>query len=400
MVEEAPERYEPIHDVAVVTEGFARVLEYCEQVREGQDEGVLWHEHDDLRGFVDGLYDASGGALGEGWAEKIIDMVKYLAYADGVVYECAKAICYCIERGGMVRHADRLFVEMDAFVTGYRDDADDDDWNELSDEEEEDLTEAVEELDSAFGGVIPTGWVKRFYRMARATPAGAEGDCFSEIVRAMGYCAGMRYIPGDEDVRFVEEFRGPLPSAGLEVAIWKVAREFSGAGPLVSPEFVEVILGDIGGKDENEWGVVLRLCVDGMGFEELEEAGIDARMRLVLREVVEGARGTEQALAVFMWRCMYDELSMLAGDPELAEPLLGVRGVSVDENMGELLVSVAGGAGEAEEFWRNWSLPVKRQLRAAHPAMGRLTVWDNTARVYGDGATDARAFGSGDGAAE
>ena len=74
--------------------------------------------------------------------------------------------------------------------------------------------------------------------------------------------------------------------------------------------------------------------------------------------------------------------------------------MSVDENMGELLVSVAGGAGEAEEFWRNWSLPVKRQLRAAHPAMGRLTVWDNTARVYGDGATDARAFGSGDGAAE
>ena len=400
MVEEALERYEPIHDVAVLTEGFARVLEYCEQVREGHDGGVVWHEHDDLRGFVDGLYAAVEGDLGGDWAEVIIDMVKYLAYAEGVVYECAKAICYCLEQGGLVRHADRLFDEMDAFVTGYRDDADDDDWSELSVEEEEALTEAVEELDRAFAGVIPVGWVERCYRMARATPAGAEGECFEEIVRAVRYCAGMRYVPGDEDVRFVEEFRGPLPSAGLEVAIEKVAREFAGVGPLVSAEFVEVILGDIGGKSEDEWRDALWLCVDGMGLEELEEGGIDARMRLVLRDVVEGARGTDQSLAIFVWRRMYDDLSMLVGELELAEPLLGVRGVSLDENMGELLVSVAGGSGEAEEFWRNWSLPVKRQLRAAHPAMGRLTVWDNTARVYGDGAADARAFGSGGGAVE
>ena len=391
-------RYAPVHESPVVVEGFDSLLRYCRRVRSEAGRVVEPLEADSLREVVDGLCDKVEGELSPGWADTVLDMVFYMVYTDGVVYECARAVGYCIERGAVERGGDRLFEEMDFFVSDLRDGVFDDDgaegdvadgdegWIELTDEEAEELRSASEQLAASFGGVLPLRWIDRCYRMARATPAGAEGDCFSELVRAMRYCAEMRYMPvEDGDERFVEAFRGPLSSAGLERVIQKVAAEFASSTMLVGAEFTEVVLGDLAGRDEGEWRDVLRLAVDGLGSTELLERGVDGGMRDVLRDVVMGSQGTEQALAAFIWRRMVGELEALVGDPALLGLLGGVRGVGVDENMGELVLSVGGGSGDVEEFWRHWSMPVRQGMRLAHPALVRLTVWDSAARAYGDG---------------
>ena len=228
----------PVHDSAVVTEGVEVIIDHCERIRGEVGRGVKLVERDGLRRVVDGLCDAVDGELPSGWGEIVVDMARYMAGPDTVVYQCEKAITYCSERGGMTRGGDRLVEEMSYFLTELRramqDEQDFDIYlmepPDLSDAERGELRAAADRMSRMLGGMVPVGWVQGCYRMASATcPSRLDVDgWFEGVVRAMHYCASTRHVPGENgDSVFILEFCGLQPSSQLETAIESVIERVS-----------------------------------------------------------------------------------------------------------------------------------------------------------------------------